>query len=154
MVEVPERNVKAPDIQVRLTEGPIESPHLFPPADIPVAGAVLLFRGVVRPHEVTVDRSSDDGELLSPEASIDGLEYQVYEPMTTRELVRLAEQQGRKHGVLAVDVEHSHGLVAGGECSFVLQVAGKHRGEAIALVDEFIIEMKRQVPIWKVPRWT
>lgn len=112
-----------------------------------------MFRGIVRPSEPKPSDFSAIDSTEVGEATIDGLEYQVYEPMTTRELTRLARQQQRKHGVVAVDVHHSCGFVAGGECSFVLQVAGKHRGEAIRFVDEFIIEMKRQVPIWKVPKW-
>ena len=134
-------------VQVRVTKGPIRSPHPFPPATIVNAGAVLMFRGIVRPNEQRWD-AIDSGET-----PIGGLEYQVYQPMTTRELLRLATTQLQQHDVLAVDVHHSDGFVAVGECSFILQVAGKHRGEAIRFMDEFIIEMKRHVPIWKVPRW-
>lgn len=134
-------------IQVRLTDGPIRSPHPFPPEGLQTAGAVLMFRGIVRPHE----KHSEATDLI--EDPIEGLRYQVYQPMTTRELARLASIQAREHGVLAVDVHHSEGFVAAGECSFILQVAGKHRGEAIRFMDEFIIEMKRHVPIWKIPHW-
>lgn len=135
-------------MQVRLTNGPIVNPQTFPPEGIEVAGAVVMFRGVVRPNESARpnEKAADDDER-----PIAGLKYEVYEPMTSLELTRLAETQATKHGVIAVDVEHSVGLVAAGECSFVLQVAGKHRGEAIRLMDEFIVEMKRHVPIWKVP---
>jgi molybdopterin synthase catalytic subunit len=141
-VDEPGNMTNPPIVQVRLTHGPIEEPQSFPPFSVDPAGAVLLFRGIVRPFE------NDANEV---ERSITGLEYQIYEPMTSRELVRLAKSQQAKHGVVAIDVEHSHGLVSAGECSFVLQVASKHRGEAIRLMDEFIIEMKRHVPIWKVP---
>ena len=107
-----------------------------------------MFRGLVRPWETTasLETQLDPGQQL-----IDGLEYQVYEPMTSRELMTLAQDHRSKHGVLAIDVDHSYGFVAAGECSFVLQVAGKHRAEAIRLMDEFIFEMKQHVPIWKVP---
>ena len=63
----------------------------------------------------------------------------------------LAQAHHAKHGVSAIDVDHSYGFVAAGECSFVLQVAAQHREEAIRLMDEFIFEMKQHVPIWKVP---
>lgn len=130
-------NANVCPVQVRLTRGPIRSPHAFPPVGVEHCGAVIQFRGVVRASESN--------------APIEGLEYQIYEPMTSRELQQLGERQRSRHGVTAVDVEHSFGFVAGGECSFVLQVASSHRTEAIRFVDEFIIEMKQHVPIWKVP---
>lgn len=109
-----------------------------------------MFRGLVRPWEPTASSERQSAPRQQP---ITGLEYQVYEPMTSRELMTLAQTHRAKHGVVAIDVEHSYGFVAAGECSFVLQVAGKHREEAIRLMDEFIFEMKQHVPIWKVPQW-
>ncbi|TWU03293.1 molybdenum cofactor biosynthesis protein MoaE [Neorhodopirellula pilleata] len=137
-------------VEVRVTNGPIHSPYPFPPASIDNAGAVIMFRGIVRPNEKSIDVEDLNAAREKP---IEGLKYQVYQPMTTRELTRLAAAQAQRHGILAVDVDHSEGFVAAGECSFVLQVAGEHRDEAIRFIDEFIVEMKRQVPIWKVPRW-
>ncbi|MEM9645043.1 MAG: molybdenum cofactor biosynthesis protein MoaE [Planctomycetota bacterium] len=123
---------------IRLVDGPVGTSNR-PSLKMSVpCGAVMTFHGMVRP--------SEEGEM------IDGLEYQVYEPMTTRELRRLVNRQQAKHGVVAVSVEHSFGFVPNGHCSFVLQVASPHRAEAISFADEFISEMKKQVPIWKVPR--
>lgn len=132
-------------VSVRLTDGPIFAPADFAASSraAATAGAVLMFQGCVRGREVI--RNSREEPIL-------GLEYQVYEPMTTRELQRLANMQAAKHGVIAVDVEHSFGFVGNGDCSFILQVAAAHRREAIAFIDEFIDEMKRHVPIWKVAR--
>lgn len=136
--------VRAPLVSVRLTDGPIVAPAGFAASSraAATAGAVLTFQGCVRGSEVIHDAHAEP---------ILGLEYQVYEPMTSREMQLLAHAHAVKHGVIAVDVEHSFGFVGNGECSFVLQVATAHRGEAIAFVDEFIDEMKRHVPIWKVP---
>lgn len=134
-----------PVVRVRLTNGPIITPADFAASSRAAAtsGAVLLFQGCVRGSEVIHE---------AREEPIVGLVYQVYEPMTSRELKILARAQAAKHGVIAVDVEHSFGFVGNGDCSFVLQVAAAHRREAIAFVDEFIDEMKRHVPIWKVAR--
>lgn len=138
---------RSPDplVCVRLTEGPIALPAEFAAASraAAMAGAVITFQGCVRGSEI-VDETHRE--------SILGLDYQVYEPMTSRELKQLAESYAAKHAVIAVDVEHSFGFVGTGDCSFVLQVAGVHRAEAIAFVDEFIDAMKRHVPIWKLPR--
>jgi len=122
-------------VEVILTEGPIASVPSFR-AD--GAGAVVAFEGVVRPRE--------------GDEPIEGLLYEVYEPMTSRELRQLASELLEETGVVAVRVEHSFGFVANGECSFLLQVAGRHREESLEFVREFIARMKRDVPIWKVPR--
>lgn len=151
MVDDSDSNVQ---VAVRLTSGPIVTPQSFPPEDIQNAGAVVIFRGLVRPWELLRPRepvASSETDSDPNQQRITGLEYQVYEPMTSRELVTLAQTHHSKHGVVAIDVDHSYGFVAAGECSFVLQVAAKHRAEAIRLMDEFIFEMKQNVPIWKVP---
>jgi len=122
-------------VEVILTEGPIASVR---PLRAEGVGAIVAFEGVVRPTEG-----------VEP---IEGLLYEVYEPMTSRELRRLASELVGETGVVAVRVEHSFGLVPNGECSFLLQVAGWHREESLEFVREFIARMKREVPIWKVPR--
>ncbi|MCM2373182.1 molybdopterin synthase catalytic subunit [Aporhodopirellula aestuarii] len=134
------------NVRVRLTSGPIASatPFVLSDSETALAGAVVTFQGRVRNREV------DENEMKP----ILGLEYEVYEPMTSQELHRLADQYARKHDVIAVDVEHSFGFVGNGECSFLLQVATSHRRSAITFVDEFIDAMKSHVPIWKVPRWS
>jgi molybdopterin synthase catalytic subunit len=58
-----------------------------------------------------------------------------------------------EHRLIALRAEHSHGLVPTGQCSFRLQITSAHRGEGLAAMDEFITRMKRQVPIWKIPKW-
>ncbi len=134
-----------PLICVRLTDGPIVTPANFALLlrDASTAGAVITFQGWVRGSEIIAATHAEP---------ILGLEYQVYEPMTSRELHHLAHTHAITHGVIAVDVEHSFGFVGKGDCSFVLQVAAAHRREAINFVDDYIDEMKRHVPIWKVPR--
>ena len=64
-------------------------------------------------------------------------------------LTVIGEETIRRYGLLGLCVEHSKGLVLVGECSFRLQVAGRHRREALAAMSQFIDRMKRDVPIWK-----
>jgi molybdopterin-guanine dinucleotide biosynthesis protein A len=54
--------------------------------------------------------------------------------------------------LVGIAVEHSRGRVQPGECSFRLQMAAKHRQEALAAMAEFIDRMKRDAPIWKNAR--
>lgn len=123
-------------IQIALSDGPLGLPNPFAPSG---AGAVLVFEGVVRPTE--------QGRLLG------ALEYEAYEPMTTRELRRLAEETRAEHGLVAIRVEHSVGRVAVGRVSFRLSLASAHRAEAIAAADRFILQMKQTVPLWKLPAY-
>lgn len=123
-------------VTIQLVEGPLGPPTAKPPAG---AGAWIVFDGIVRPAE--------EGRLLA------ALVYVAYEPMTSRELHRLAQTTLATHGLLAILVEHSTGRVAAGEASFRLSIGALHRAEAIRAADEFISVMKKVVPIWKTPEF-
>jgi len=123
-------------VTIRLTEGPLGPPAAKPPAEV---GAWIVFDGIVRPAE--------DGRPLA------ALVYEAYEPMTTRELHRLAQSTLATHQLLAIAVEHSTGRVAAGEASFRLSIGALHRAEAIRAADEFISAMKKVVPLWKTPEF-
>ncbi len=124
------------EIQIKLCEGPLKSKNNSD--ELPKIlgyGANVVFEGVVRPNE--------EGNPIA------GLRYEAYEPMTSQELSRLAKEIYSKHGIQAIYVEHSIGIVATGEISFRLTIKSAHRKEAIAAMDEFIDKMKQQVPLWK-----
>ena len=125
-----------PSTHIHWHDGPL------PPAPTPDAcggGAVLVFEGVVR-------RDEDGREL-------EALEYQAYEPMTSRQLHALAQQIAEQHMLIGVHVEHSVGVVPVGRVSFRLSVVSQHRKEGLAAADRFIDTMKRDVPLWKLPRF-
>jgi molybdopterin synthase catalytic subunit len=124
------------DTTIRLTHG-----ALTPAAATahPPGGAVVQFLGVVRPEE--------DGKQLV------ALDYEVYEPMTTKELDRLAHGVAEELGVQAISVEHSVGRVPVGGISFRLTVVAGHRAAALTACGTFIDRMKRDIPLWKVPVW-
>jgi molybdopterin synthase catalytic subunit len=124
------------NVTIQLVERPLGPPTAKPPAG---AGAWIVFDGIVRP-----------AEEARPLAA---LVYEAYEPMTSRELHRLAQTTLDKHCLLAMVVEHSTGRVAAGEASFRLSIGAPHRAEAIRAADEFISEMKKVVPIWKTPEF-
>lgn len=121
-----------PTVEVRLAEGPL---HAAEPAVVDGAGAVLQFEGVVR--------------SLEGDEQITALQYEAYEPMTTRELTRLAEAVVQEHGLLAMRVEHSVGEVPVAKVSFRLTIGSVHRAEGLAAASEFIDRMKRDAPLWK-----
>lgn len=102
-------------------------------------GAVLWFEGVVRG--------------LEDNRPITALDYEVYQPMAERSLRLLGEAVLAGHGLARVLVWHSRGVVPVGAVSFRLLIEARHRKEALAAMDEFIDTLKRDVPIWKSPRW-
>ncbi|MBL8885643.1 MAG: molybdenum cofactor biosynthesis protein MoaE [Phycisphaerales bacterium] len=121
-------------VLVEIVEGPLT------PVKLQVGegtGAFVVFEGVVRGEE--------DGRKL------EALEYQVYEPMASKQLESLANEMVEEFGVLDVAVWHSSGIVKAGEVSFRLVIEGVHRHESLEAVGEFIERMKRDVPIWKQP---
>jgi len=107
--------------------------------NVPDAGAQLSFDGVVRPLEA--------GRPIA------GLHYQVYEPMASLMLRKLAKDVCGRFHLLALRVEHSRGEVLAGQCSFRLRVASTHRKEALEAMGQFIDRLKLDVPIWKKPIW-
>lgn len=121
-------------IHISIITGPL------PPSDAPPvagAGALLCFEGIVRPTEA--------------DHRIDALDYEVYEPMATRQLHRLAKQTLQQFQLLAIHVEHSRGRVNAGQCSFRLRVWSRHRAEGLQATAHFVDQMKQDVPIWKRP---
>lgn len=123
-------------IEVQLKTGPLPA---MSPWCVEGAGAVLRFEGVVRPTEA--------------ECPLAALRYEAYEPMTSRELRRLAHEVSGAHDLLGMRVMHSHGEVPVGAVSFRLDVASRHRAEGLAAMEVFIDRLKQEVPLWKVPLW-
>ncbi|MEQ9617104.1 MAG: molybdenum cofactor biosynthesis protein MoaE [Phycisphaerales bacterium] len=119
-------------VRVRIHQGPL-APATTMRQD--GAGAVVIFEGIVRPTE--------EGEPIR------ALEYDVYHAMAERSLRELCETTLERFGLLAIEVEHSAGVVPAHECSFRLSVASAHRAEALKAMDWFIYRMKESVPIWK-----
>ncbi|MFN7019790.1 MAG: molybdopterin synthase catalytic subunit [Phycisphaerales bacterium] len=130
------------NISIEILDGPLPDPGESLPGSWPLdagVGAWVRFDGIVRRDE--------NGRELS------GLRYETYEPMAQNVLRDLCGDILERHGLLAIRVCHSRGLVPVGACSFRLEVSAKHRKPALTAADEFIDRMKRDVPIWKHAVW-
>lgn len=123
-------------VQVRLTDGALDDATQT--RVVKGSGAKIVFDGIVRPKE--------DG------AEIKGLDYEAYRPMAEQQLERIGKELLEKHGLLAMDIEHSVGFVPNFECSFRLIIDSKHRKEGLRAMDEFIDLLKQDVPLWKRAR--
>ncbi len=126
-------------IAVYILDGPLPptANAILAQAEQGVAGAVLCFDGIVR--------ATENGRPIA------ALNYEVYEPMASRQLHTLCEDVLARFGLLSVQTWHSRGRVPVGACSFRLRIAAQHRTEALQAMTDFIERLKRDVPIWKTP---
>jgi molybdopterin molybdotransferase len=122
------------EIEIHLTNSPIAE-KIFPPQMVGAHGAWLEFRGVVRAEE--------NSQVIS------ALAYEAYPEKAEREIRRILESLATKHACLFTKIIHRLGIVPVGETAIYLGVAAMHRDEALALVTEFMNQLKRDVPIWK-----
>jgi molybdopterin molybdotransferase len=81
--------------------------------------------------------------------TIRALEYEAYPEMAGREIRRLLQEISARHPCRAAKVIHRVGVIPVGETAIYVGVASPHRGEAIALLAEFMDRLKQDVPIWK-----
>jgi molybdopterin molybdotransferase len=121
------------EIEIQLTNKPIAE-KISPPQSGNV-GAWLEFRGVVRGEE--------NGRTIR------AIEYEAYPEMAGREIRRLLQEISARHPCRAAKVIHRVGVIPVGETAIYVGVASPHRGEAIALLAEFMDRLKQDVPIWK-----
>ena len=122
------------EIDIQLTDQPIAE-KILSPGQPGAVGAWLEFRGVVR--------SEENGQKIS------ALECEAYPEMAKREIRRILETLAAKSPCLAAKVVHRVGVIPVGETAIYVGIASPHRGEAIALLAEFMDRLKQDVPIWK-----
>jgi len=125
-----------PVCKVLLTKAPFKAPE----NDVdPAAGAVVVFWGVVRELE--------DGR------KIEGIDYEAHQAMAEHQLQLVAEAATEKFQLKKVMIHHRVGFVRAGEPSLFLQVWAQHRAAAFESSKWIVDELKKNVPIWKRPRF-
>ena len=122
------------EIEIQLTDQPIAE-NILSPGQPGAVGAWLEFRGVVRGEE--------------NDQTICALEYEAYPEMAGRQIRRLLQDISIRHPCRAAKVIYRVGVIPVGETAIYVGVASPHRGEAIALLAEFMDRLKQDVPIWK-----
>jgi MoaE-MoaD fusion protein len=126
--------------KIALTEQPIDVEGARLLVGDPRCGATVVFTGTTR--------------------EVPSLEYEAYEEMALQTMARLADDAVRRHGLVAVAVEHRTGTVALGEPSIVVAASAPHRQEAFEGARFLLDQVKASAPIWKrehpeegPPRW-
>ncbi|UTJ06058.1 molybdopterin synthase catalytic subunit [Arcobacter roscoffensis] len=93
-------------------------------------GAIITFVGVVR-----------------DENSIDGLSFDIYEPILKSWFEAWQKKANEKNAVVLM--AHSKGDVLNHESSYIAAVCSPKRRVALEMIDEFVEDFKAQAPIWK-----
>jgi molybdopterin synthase catalytic subunit len=111
---------------------------------------------IARPQPVSPDAETGSlveflGLVLRTEnaEAIGSLHYDAYEAMAEkimREKIALLE---KKHPCQAVRVVHRLGEVPVGDAAIYVGIRSRHRGEGFRFLQEFMDELKKDVPIWK-----
>ena len=126
-------------VRIAIVDGPVQRGALGEPCEDADGrdgvGSRIRFEGIVRGLE--------NGERLV------AIDYEIYEPMASRMLEAIAEDEAQRDGVRSIAVLHSRGRVGVGQVSFACEVRSAHRAEGLAALGSFIDRMKRDVPIWK-----
>jgi adenylyltransferase/sulfurtransferase len=99
------------------------------------SGAFASFEGRVRDH--------NDGR------QVEGLDYEVFEPLAQSEGEKILEEARRKYDVHAIRAVHRHGMLAIGDCAVWVGVVSAHRDEAFRACRYVIDAVKHRLPIWK-----
>ena len=99
------------------------------------AGALASFEGWVRDH--------NDGR------QVDGLDYEIFEPLALAEGAAILDEAQRKFNVLGIRAVHRYGMLAIGDCAVWVGVVSAHRDEAFRACRYVIDEVKHRLPIWK-----
>lgn len=122
-------------IEIQLTKEPIAGQCEMPAEFSGAGGAFVEFSGIVR--------DTENGQKIT------AIEYEAYSPMAENKLRQIVEELAELFPCLAARVVHRIGVIPAGETAIHVGIAGKHRGEAFALLTEFMNRLKLDVPIWK-----
>jgi molybdopterin synthase catalytic subunit len=123
------------EISIELTHEPIARPQAWPVPFGPETGSLVEFYGLVRETE--------------GEAKIPALRYEAYASMAEkvmREKIALLE---KKHACQAIRVVHRLGTIPRGENAIYVGIQSRHRQAGFLFLQEFMDELKKDVPIWK-----
>jgi molybdopterin synthase catalytic subunit len=118
-----------------ISEHPLDIVGLLASSHHPKAGALVLFSGEVRNHN------------LGREVSF--LEYEAYIPMASKMIREIIDEALSKWSLHIALAQHRVGKVDVGESAVVVITASSHRREAYEANRYIIDRIKHEVPIWK-----
>jgi molybdopterin synthase catalytic subunit len=104
--------------------------------DFNKAGAIATFTGIVRGQ-------NSKGEKVQK------LELEAYEEKANEVLMKICNDLKKKYRVLDIQIHHLLGEFSVGEDIVYVLVAGSHRKEVFAALEEAVNRYKKETPIFK-----
>jgi len=118
-----------------ITEQPLDLVSLLAMAHHPNAGAVVLFSGEARNHNLG--------------KAVDRLEFEAFVPMAEQMIKEILAEANRKWELNFALCQHQVGKVGICESAVCVITASAHRKEAYHANQYIIHRVKHEVPIWK-----
>jgi molybdopterin synthase catalytic subunit len=122
-------------IEIELTDQLIARPQNWAVPLDPETGSLVEFYGIVRETEGT--------------AKIPALKYEAYASMAEKVMREKIAHLEKKHPCQAIRVVHRLGTIPTGESAIYVGIQSSHRREGFLLLQDFMDELKKDVPIWK-----
>jgi molybdopterin synthase catalytic subunit len=123
-----------------ITSDPIDLAGLLAASHHPEAGAVVLFSGDVRDHNLG--------------RNVSYLEYEAQEVMASKMIAEILEEAKVNWKLNIAVAQHRIGKVGVSEAAVVVITATPHRREAYEANRHIIDRIKHEVPIWKCESFT
>jgi molybdopterin synthase catalytic subunit len=124
-----------PVCEVLITDAALEAPS----DTYQESGAVVDFSGVVRP--------------LEAERGITGIHYEAHQAMASHQMEQIAGNAIQRFGLHGAIIHHRVGFVPAGEASVFVRTISRNRAEAYRANQWIMDELKKNVPIWKRPKF-
>jgi MoaE-MoaD fusion protein len=116
-------------------------------------GGVVVFVGRTRRTPGTPAPGQEDEAARHSGRTVEGLEYEAFEPMALAVLGQIADEIEARFDVRRLAIVHRAGSVPLGEASVIVVAAAPHRDAAFAAARYAIDETKARAPIWKAERF-
>jgi molybdopterin synthase catalytic subunit len=129
-------NQHTPLIEVELTETLLPRPMPWPLCSDSETGALTEFYGIVRGTE--------------DQSAIRALHYEAYPKMAEKLMHEKIILLTQNNPCRAFRVVHRLGRIPVGESAIYVGIWSSHRQSGFQLLEDFMNELKKDVPIWKV----
>jgi molybdopterin synthase catalytic subunit len=125
------------EIVIEFTCEPVARPQSWSVPCGPETGSLVEFYGIARETEDAV--------------KIPSLRYEAYVSMAEKTMREKIAVLQKKHPCQAIRIVHRLGVVPKGESAIYVGIQSRHRSEGFLFLQEFMNELKKDVPIWKSP---
>ena len=121
--------------EIKILATPLQVKEVYTSCCDGGAGAVNMFIGTVR------NKTQSKAVLR--------LEYEAYESMAKKEMLKLAILAEEKWPVIKTVIHHRVGILNIGDEAVVIAVSTPHRKDSFEACQFIIDSLKKTVPIWK-----